>query len=202
MSNIVQKYFKGDKPLWAFILLLALFSFLPVYSASSNLVYTVGSGTIFGHLGKHAVILLIGLFIIYGLQRIDYRWFGLFALTAVVILSGVLAITLVQGQTIGGANAARWLTIPGTGIGIQPSMIASQALLIYIARYLTKNRDKEYTWKNTAVPLFLPIIVIVGLIFPSNGSTALMLAGMCGILLIIGGFPFKYLFTIAGVGLI
>ncbi|MQI08968.1 cell division protein FtsW, partial [Escherichia coli] len=110
----------------------------------------------------HAVILLIGLFIIYGLQRIDYRWFGLFALTAVVILSGVLAITLVQGQTIGGANAARWLTIPGTGIGIQPSMIASQALLIYIALYLTKNRDKEYTWKNTAVPLFLPIIVIVG----------------------------------------
>ena len=202
MSNIVQKYFKGDKPLWAFILLLALVSFLPVYSASSNLVYTVGSGTIFGHLGKHAVILLIGLFIIYGLQRIDYRWFGLFALTAVVILSGVLAITLVQGQTIGGANAARWLTIPGTGIGIQPSMIASQALLIYIARYLTKNRDKEYTWKNTAVPLFLPIIVIVGLIFPSNGSTALMLAGMCGILLIIGGFPFKYLFTIAAVGFI
>ena len=120
MPNIVQKYFKGDKPLWAFILLLALFSFLPVYSASSNLVYTVGSGTIFGHLGKHAVILLIGLFIIYGLQRVDYRWFGLFALSAVVILSGVLAITLVQGQTIGGANASRWLTIPGTGIGIQP----------------------------------------------------------------------------------
>ena len=202
MSNIVQKYFKGDKPLWAFILLLALFSFLPVYSASSNLVYTVGSGTIFGHLAKHAGILLIGLLIIYGLQRIDYRWFGLFALTAVVILSGVLIITLVQGQTIGGANASRWLTIPGTGIGIQPSMIASQALLVYIARYLTKNRDKEYTWKNTALPLFVPIIVIVGLIFPSNGSTALMLAGMCGILLIIGGFPFKYLFTIAGVGLI
>ena len=196
MSNIVQKYFKGDKPLWAFILLLALFSFLPVYSASSNLVYTVGSGTIFGHLAKHAGILLIGLLIIYGLQRIDYRWFGLFALTAVVILSGVLIITLVQGQTIGGANASRWLTIPGTGIGIQPSMIASQALLVYIARYLTKNRDKEYTWKNTALPLFVPIIFLFIV------SIAFMLVGMCGILFIIGGFLFKYLFTIAGVGLI
>ncbi|WP_333660558.1 FtsW/RodA/SpoVE family cell cycle protein [Chishuiella changwenlii] len=202
MSTIVQKYFKGDKPLWAFILLLALFSFLPVYSASSNLVYTVGSGTIFGHLAKHAVILLIGLFIIYGLQRVDYRWFGLLALSAVVVLAIVLLITMIQGQTIGGANASRWLTIPGTGIGIQPSMIASQALLIYIARYLTKNRDKEYTWKNIALPLLLPILVIVGLIFPSNGSTALMLAGMCGILLIIGGFPLKYLLSIAGVGVL
>ncbi len=200
MSKFAQKYFKGDKPLWAFIILLALFSFLPVYSASSNLVYTVGSGTIFGHLGKHAGILLVGVLIIYGLQRIDYRWFGLLALAAVILLIGVLALTLLQGQTIGGANAARWLTIPGLGIGIQPSMIASQALLIYIARYLTMNREKEYTWKNTAFPLFLPIIVVVGLIFPSNGSTALMLALMCGILLVIGGFPFKYLFTIAGLG--
>ncbi|WP_313374794.1 FtsW/RodA/SpoVE family cell cycle protein [Chishuiella sp.] len=200
MSNIVEKYFKGDKPLWAFILLLALFSFLPVYSASSNLVYTVGSGTIFGHLGKHALMLIIGLFIIYGLQRVDYKWFGMIALTAMFILPGVLLITLIQGNTIGGANAARWLTIPGTGIGIQPSMIASQALLVYIARYLTVNRDKEYTWKSTAIPLFLPIILIVGLILPSNGSTAIMLALMCGILLIIGGFPMKYLFTIAGIG--
>ena len=200
MATIIQKYFKGDKPLWSFILMLSIFSFLPVYSASSNLVYTVGTGTVFSHLLKHGIFLLIGILIIYLVQKCDYRYFGIFALTAVVIFGILLIFTLVQGQTIGGANASRWIMIPGIGVGIQPSTIASQALLIYIARFLTKNRDKEYNWNIVGLQLLVPMIVIIGLIFPSNGSTALMLAIMSATLLIIGGFPMKYLMVIGGVG--
>lgn len=200
MNSIIQKYFKGDKSLWSFILVLAIFSFLPVYSASSNLVYTVGTGTVFSHLVKHGGFLLVGLIIIFFVQRLDYRYFGIFALSAVIFLTFLLGFTLVQGQTIGGANASRWIMIPGIGVGIQPSTIASQALLIYIARFLTKNREKTYTWKLVGLQLLVPMILIIGLIFPSNGSTALMLAAMSAVLLIIGGFPFKYLAVIGGVG--
>ena len=200
MGNLFQKIFKGDKSLWSFILVLSIFSFLPVYSASSNLVYTVGTGTVFSHLLKHGSFLLVGLFIIYVIQKFDYRYFGIFALSAVVLLFFLLIFTLVQGQTIGGANASRWIMIPGIGVGIQPSTIASQALLIYIARFLTKHRGKEYTWGIVSVQLLLPMIAIIGAIFPSNGSTALMLAAMCGTLLVIGGFPFKYLAVIGSIG--
>ena len=35
---------KGDKGIWSFVALLALFSFMPVLSASSNLAY-LGRGT-------------------------------------------------------------------------------------------------------------------------------------------------------------
>ena len=202
MSNLIQKYLKGDKSLWAFIILLALFSFLPVYSASSNLEYTVGSGTVLTHIVKHAAFLIGGLIIIFMIQRADYRWFGLFALAAVIILAIVLLITNLTGSQIEGANASRWLTIPGLGVGIQPSMLASQALLIYVARYLTKTRSKELKLKDTVLPLFIPIAAIVGLILPSNGSTAMMLAFMCVILLFIGGFPIKYLLIIGLTGLI
>ncbi|WP_395091020.1 FtsW/RodA/SpoVE family cell cycle protein [Vaginella massiliensis] len=201
MSNLIQKYLKGDKSLWAFIILLALFSFLPVYSASSNLVYTVGSGTVATHIIKHAAFLIGGLLIIFTIQRADYRWFGLFALAAVIMLSIVLLITNLTGSQIDGANAARWLTIPGLGVGIQPSMLASQALLIYIARYLTKTRAKDLKLNETIIPLFIPIVVVVGLILPSNGSTAIMLAFMCVVLLFIGGFPVKYLLIIGVVGI-
>ena len=34
----ILKNLEGDKAIWAVVALLALFSFLPVYSASSNLV--------------------------------------------------------------------------------------------------------------------------------------------------------------------
>jgi cell division protein FtsW len=200
MATFIQKYFKGDKPLWSFILVLAIFSFLPVYSASSNLVYTVGTGTVFSHLLKHAFFLFVGIVLIFVIQKVDYRYFGIFALTAVILLFFLLLFTLVQGQTIGGANASRWIMIPGLGVGIQPSTIASQALLIYIARFLTKNRGKEYTWKIVSIQLLLPMFAIIGAIFPSNGSTALMLAVMSGMLLLIGGFPMKFLSVIVAIG--
>ena len=200
MASFIQKYFKGDKPLWSFILVLAIFSFLPVYSASSNLVYTVGTGTVFSHLLKHAFFLFVGIVLIFVIQKVDYRYFGIFALTAVILLFFLLLFTLVQGQTIGGANASRWIMIPGLGVGIQPSTIASQALLIYIARFLTKNRGKEYTWKIVSIQLLLPMFAIIGAIFPSNGSTALMLAAMSGMMLLIGGFPMKFLSVIVAIG--
>lgn len=199
MRNIIQNNLKGDKALWAFIILLALFSFLPVYSASSNLVYTVGSGTVLSHMIKHAGFLLGGLLIIFFVQRFDYKWFGVIAIFGVFITSIILLFTALMGTTIEGANAARWLSIPGIGVGIQPSVLASQALLIYIARYLTINRNKQPNLQNIFLYLFLPIVVVVGLILPANGSTALMLLFMCGVLLFIGGFPTKYLL---GVGLV
>ena len=45
---------KGDKVIWAFVALLALFSFMPVFSASSNLAYMRhGSGNALTYLLKH-----------------------------------------------------------------------------------------------------------------------------------------------------
>ena len=38
---------KGDRIIWAIAALLAIFSFLPVYSAASNLAYIGGGSTYF-----------------------------------------------------------------------------------------------------------------------------------------------------------
>ena len=58
MSKLL-KHIGGDKTLWAMLALLALFSFLPVYSASSNLANLYGRNT-FGLLLKHGVHLVLG----------------------------------------------------------------------------------------------------------------------------------------------
>lgn len=198
--NLFKNYIKGDKYLWAFIGALAVFSFLPVYSASSNLVYTVGKGSVISHMGKHAIFLIVGMVLIIGIQKINYKYFGAFALFGVLLSAALLVYTLLQGTTIEGANASRWITLPGTTITIQTSTFSSMALLIYIARYLTKIRDKEVKFAETIIPLFLPMFIIIGLIFPANGSTAAILFAMCLILLFIGGFPIKYLAIIVGSG--
>jgi cell division protein FtsW len=200
--GFLKNYIKGDKYLWAFIAALAIFSFLPVYSASSNLVYTVGSGSVFSHMGKHAAFLIVGVIIIIALQRVDYKYFGGIALLGLPVVFVLLVLTLLQGTTIDGANAARWLKLPGTSITIQTSTFASMVLLVYIARYLTKIRDKEVTLGQSFLPLFFPMFVIIGLIFPANGSTAVILFVMCMVLLFIGGFPIKYLVGIFGFGVL
>jgi cell division protein FtsW len=200
--GFLKNYIKGDKYLWAFIAALAIFSFLPVYSASSNLVYTVGSGSVFSHMGKHAAFLIVGIIMIIALQRVDYKYFGGIALLGLPVVFILLVVTLLQGTTIDGANAARWLKLPGTSITIQTSTFASMVLLVYIARYLTKIRDREITLGQSFFPLFFPMFVIIGLIFPANGSTAAILFVMCMVLLFIGGFPIKYLAGIFGFGVL
>jgi cell division protein FtsW len=72
----IFKHIKGDKTIWAIFAVLAILSFMPVYSASTNLVYVVGSGSTLGYLVKHMVLLIMGFGIIYGVHKIPYRYFS------------------------------------------------------------------------------------------------------------------------------
>ena len=103
----IFKHIEGDKTIWAIVAILAIFSFMPVYSASTNLVYVVGSGSTFGHLVKHMVLLIMGFAIIYGVHKIPYRYFSGGAVLMLPIVIVLLVFTLAQGTTIGGANASK-----------------------------------------------------------------------------------------------
>lgn len=196
------KNIKGDKAIWAVVALLALFSFLPVYSASSNLVYVVGNGTTIGHLVKHAMLLVLGFGIIYGIHRIPTHFFKGLSIIAMPIVLVLLVYTLAQGTTIEGANASRWIQIPFVGIGFQTSTLASVVLMIYVARYLTKVKDKTVTFKESILPLWLPVFLIVMLILPANFSTAAIIFFMVLVLCFLGGYPMKYLMGIVGAGVL
>jgi len=58
--NNIFANIQGDKTLWAVLILLAGFSFLPVYSAASNLAYVSGLGNTFNYLFKHFIHLSLG----------------------------------------------------------------------------------------------------------------------------------------------
>ncbi len=201
MKSLFQNI-KGDKAIWAVVALLALFSFLPVYSASSNLVYVVGKGTTIGHLVKHAMLLVLGFGIIYGIHRIPTHYFKGLSLIAMPIVLVLLVFTLAQGTTIDGANASRWIQLPLVGITFQTSNLAAVVLMIYVARYLSKIKDREVTFKESVLPLWLPVFLVVSLILPANFSTAGIIFSMVLLLCFLGGYPIKYLLGIVGTGLV
>jgi cell division protein FtsW len=201
MKDLLFKL-EGDKTIWAVSALLALFSFLPVYSASSNLVYVVEKGTTMGHLTKHGMLLILGFVIIYSIHKIPTHYFkglSILAMPAVLLLLGY---TLAQGTTIDGANASRWIRLPFVGFTFQTSTLATVVVMIYIARYLSKIKDKKITFSESLLPLWLPVFLVVVLILPANLSTAAILFTMVLTLCFLGGYPLKYLLGIIFSGIV
>lgn len=194
---------KGDRMLWAVAALLAIFSFIPVYSASSNLAYLNGaSGNTFSYLVKHFVHLVLGFAIMYGTHKIPYRFFRGLSIILLPIVIILLGITLFQGTTIQGANASRWIQVPIVNFSFQTSTLASVVLLIYVARYLSKIQGTEYTFKETILPLWAPVFLVVGLILPANLSTAAIIFFIVLILTYVGAYKMKYTAIVLGAGLV
>jgi cell division protein FtsW len=189
---------KGDKIIWSIVLLLAIFSFLPVYSASSNF----GNGFILSNLIKHVAIVLIGIVIMYSIHLIPYKYFKGLSLIFLPFIIAVLLFTSLQGNLIDGANASRWIKLPIIGLSFQPSSMATVILMVYVSFYLSKNFNKNINFSKTIFPLWIPIILVVFLILPSNFSTAAMIFLMIITLIFIGGYPFKYLLGIGFSGII
>ncbi|MFT4781209.1 MAG: cell division protein FtsW [Psychroserpens sp.] len=193
---------KGDRLIWAIAALLAIFSFLPVYSAASNLAYVGGVGSTFSFFVKHLMHLVLGFAIIYGVHKIPYRYFRGLSMVMIPIVIVLLVVTMLQGTTIDGANASRWIQIPFVGMSFQTSTLAAVVLMVYVARYLSKIQDKKVTFVETLLPLWAPVFFVLILILPANFSTTAIVFFMVMMLTFIGGYPIKYLAIIMGIGIL
>lgn len=198
----IFRHLKGDKAVWAIAGLLAVFSFIPVYSASSNLAYLYGDGSTFHYLFEHFLHLFLGFGIIYAVHKIPYHYFKGLSILMLPIVILLLGYTLAQGTTIDGANASRWIQVPFVGMSFQTSTLASVVLMIWVARYLAKIQGKKISFKESVLPLWVPVFLVLILILPANFSTAALIFTMVTTLVFLGGYPLKYLGIILGSGVV
>lgn len=195
------KNIKGDRLIWSIAALLGIFSFLPVYSAASNLAYLHGAGNTFVFFVKHFMHLVLGFAIMYGVHKIPYRYFRGLSIVMIPVVVVLLLVTLLQGTTIGGANASRWIKIPFVGMSFQTSTFAAVVLMVYVVRYVTKIRDEaSVSFKKTILPLWMPVFFVLMLILPTNFSTTAIIFSMVIMICFLGGYPLRYLFSILGLG--
>jgi cell division protein FtsW len=188
----------GDLVLWGVLALLAIFSFFPVFSASSNLAYVVGKGTPWEYLFKHMFILIFGFGFMIGVHKIPYQYFKGISILLLPVAILLLLYTATQGTVIDGANASRWIRIPFVGLSFQTSTLASVVLMIYVAHYLSKNHETYQTFKASIIPLWLPVSLVILLILPSNLSTAILIFLMVMMLVFLGGYPLQHLLIVLG----
>jgi len=201
--NNIFANIQGDKTLWAVLILLAGFSFLPVYSAASNLAYVSGSGNTFNYLFKHFIHLSLGFTFMYLMQKIPYHYFRGISILMIPVVIVLLLYTIFQPSVTDSlTNTNRWIKIPFVGFTFQPSTLAGVILMIYVSRYLAKIKDIDVRFSQTILPLWIPTLFILLLILPANFSTTAIIFSMVILLCFVGGYPIKHLLGIVFSGIL
>ncbi len=187
--NWILKHTKGDKWIWLIIFALSMCSMLAVYSSTGTLAYRYQSGNIYHYLIKHMTMIFVGLGLMYIAHLINYRYYSRGAQLLLYISIPLLLFTLFFGSEIN--QASRWVKLPGTSLTFQTSDIAKLALVMFLARELSKRQEKIKNFKEAFLPIVASVIVICGLIAPANLSTALLVFGTSVLLLLIGRISAK-----------
>ena len=187
--RLFNKLFQGDRVIWMVALMLAFISLLAVYSATGTYANSKYDGNNAFVLLSHAVRLSLGLVVLYAIHLVKYTYYSRIFQLAFWVSIPLLAYTMFFGADLNDAQRVVNLF----GVSFQSSDLAKIALIGYLARELTIRQDDIKDFKNAFVPLMLPVLVVTGLIFPENFSTAAILFVSCMVLLFVGRINFKYL---------
>ena len=187
--RLFNKLFQGDRVIWMVALMLAFISLLAVYSATGTYANSKYDGNNAFVLLSHAVRLSLGLVVLYAIHLVKYTYYSRIFQLAFWVSIPLLAYTMFFGTDLNDAQRVVNLF----GVSFQSSDLAKIALIGYLARELTIRQDDIKDFKNAFVPLMLPVLVVTGLIFPENFSTAAILFVSCMVLLFVGRINFKYL---------
>jgi cell division protein FtsW len=144
------------------------------------------------YLVKQLVACAIGIALCLMGAALDYRGLKKFAWPLFVLAVVLLALVFVPPIGIRKNGAARWLGYERISL-FQPSEFAKLALVIMLAWYCERFQRQMPTLKRGMVIPGLFIALVLGLIFkePDVGNM-LLLATVCGVVLLIGGIRLRY----------
>jgi cell division protein FtsW len=191
---------RGDKVIWAVVILLALVSMLAVYSSTGLLAYRYNRGNTEVYLFKQIMFVVLGLAVIYFSHRVNYTLYSRVARILFLLSIPLLIYTLFFGIKLN--EGSRWIRLPIINLTFQTSDLAKLALFMYLSRLLSKKQEVIKDFKKGFVPVIMPVAIICVLIAPANLSTALLVAATSMSLLFIGRVSIKHLLMTVGLAAI
>jgi cell division protein FtsW len=198
-SGLLSKT-RGDKVIWAIVVVLALVSMLAVYSSTGLLAYKYNRGNTEVYLFKQVVTTVLGLAIIYFSHRVNYTLYSRVARILFMISIPLLIYTLFFGVELN--QGSRWIRLPIINLTFQTSDLAKLALFMFLSRLISKKQDVIKDFKKGFIPVITPVLIICMLIAPANLSTALLVGATSMLLLFIGRASTKHLMMTIGVAAI
>ena len=189
-----RQLLNGDRTIWAMVFVLCAISLVEVFSASSRL--TFGKSSFLTPIISHTLHLCIGLGGMWVVHLFHYKWYKLFPIFLVpmaVLLLGYLSL-----RGMGTSNAERWINLGF--IQLQPSELGKIGVIMAVAYWLSKLKtDDELSQTNTFWKILGLTGLVDALIVGENLSTAILLAGVVYVMMILGGISWKRILALTGV---
>ena len=199
MMIFQSKIFRGDQVIWIVLLLLSLLSLLIVYSSTGALAYRQASGNTMYFLVRQLFFLGAGLgLMLVMVNFLSVKIYSILANLLIYLSIGLLIVTAFM--FFSGMIRGSGRTLDLGFISFQPAEIAKISLILFTAKLLAKNQKTKPELKRAFFIIISHTIVVCGLIFLSDFSTAVLLFATIFAMLFIGRIPFRYLFLVVAVG--
>jgi cell division protein FtsW len=184
-----------DKWIFFTTLLLVVSGLAMVFSASA-IVAQEQFHTPYASVGRQAAWAVAGVLAMVVLMRVDYTHYNSpkFVYPALCIAT----LLLVSVFFVHESHAThRWIRF-GSLFTFQPSEIAKPTLILFLAWFLHTRLDKMRDWKNTLLrAALIPLVFVLLVVKEPDLGTALVLAGITALMLVLAGMEWKWL--IAGI---
>lgn len=155
------------------VMVLLLVAGLVILYSTSSYNGKVKFHDTFYYLKKQCFATALGIALMYGVARIDYRIWQKYAVYGYMIALALSVVVLFAGVEYNGSK--RWLSL-GL-ISFQPSEYAKFAVILMLANVVT--REQKNLYKNrTLLKIILWILPLVGLVGAGNLSTAIIILGI------------------------
>lgn len=181
-QNLSTQNMQSDRPLLIAVIFLVVIGLMAIFSASAPKCIEMGHNPArFALQQLFGVILgFIGLKI---LSNFHYKKLMLYTLPFTIFVIIMLILVKIMGTTVNGAQ--RWINIGP--MSLQPSEFAKPAVVMLLAAVFYKN--PLLLDNNKIVTAFIPILIMIGLIFiqPNLSMVILLLATSAAIYICAGG---------------
>ena len=193
-QSIRQQMRYVDRTYWVLFIGLIIWAIIALFSASSTLAFKEEGG-ILGPILSQIVFILVGVAAAFVIQFLPSRLIRTLGYIGLVVSFIMLILTFTPlGVEINGAK--RWLRI--MGITFQPSELAKLTLIIVVSDLFSKIKNAEDEKKYFMIAMGCTM-VICGIIFLGNLSTAVLLGGIVILLAFLAHIHVKYWGTLLGV---
>jgi cell division protein FtsW len=184
-----------DKWLFFTTLVLVVTGLVMVFSASA-VVDQEKYHSAYTFVATQGVWALLGVLALLVLMQIDVGRYNSPRFVYPVLCVTTLLLVLVFLMP-GSHHTHRWIRF-GDFFTFQPSEIAKPALVLFLAWFLHNRLDSIRDWRHTLLPAaVVPALFVLLVVAQPDLGTALVLAGVTGIMLVLAGMEWKIL--LAGV---
>ena len=125
-----------------------------------------------------SIFAIIGLILMFLVSKIDYKLYYKYANKILIGAIILLVLVLIPGIGVMRNGSRSWFGIGS--FGIQPSEIAKISLIIFVAKYLSKNEKNMYKIVSYSLPILGIIMFVFFLILlePDFGSGAIIVLSL------------------------